>query len=365
VPLPADLDLDEPIHNNLACLLSRADAIMLEPDEPDEFETYYSQKPAPTSISSGPAIERLGGGGSHETVMSSYQQQADESSYMDAEVLARRRAERIERNRDDPFYIPPADDAPQTTSTPIHNILQTSNGSDLDIDNIPIMKLDLGSIAATQPGTAASQPSSRTGSNNKARQKIIVSADETLDITSDGGTATPSRHIQDLSETSSDSQARPRRPKHGGSSLLQISAGRLASLSLEASDDHVSGGFVEDEQAEMARAVKEVERLRLEMQRANERIHVAQGVVPELVRSKRKKKKKTKKASSMLDDGKKSVKKADGGEEEEGSKRMTADDDGGGGGGASGHVVETKEKEKEEKKKKKTRIAEIMDLADT
>lgn len=280
VPLPDGLDLDEPIHPNLINLLAAGDTIALGADEEDEFEVYYHQKPPPTKVSSSePAINKLAD--APKEVATSYQ--ASEESYLDPDILARRQAERAERNKDDPFYI----GAPASrtgTSTPIHNILQSANGPELDIDAIPIMQLDLGKLegaALTSPDQPAPRP--------KPRQKIVVAQDENL-AGSDG--STPRNYD---SENNSDALTRARAKKLK-QSLLQVDSSNIGSLSLEDSN-HTSNGSGYDyerqkrEEAEMAQAMKEVERLRLEMQRANERIQVAQGVDVEgtVVRKKKKK----------------------------------------------------------------------------
>ncbi|KAJ4306288.1 AP-3 complex subunit delta [Collariella sp. IMI 366227] len=120
VPLPDDLDLDEPIHPNLNSLLAQADSLMLPVQGDDEFEAYYNQKPAPTSMSNEPAINRLLDAPPEEIQSSSYQH--SEESYLDPDIVARRKAERMERYRDDPFYIPPSTrsggaSTPSTTSS--------------------------------------------------------------------------------------------------------------------------------------------------------------------------------------------------------------------------------------------------------
>lgn len=277
VPIPAGLDLDEPIHPNLAMLLSQADSLMLPAQEEDEFEAYYSEKPPATSLSSAtePAILRLPD--APEEVSSSYQQ-AGEESYLDADILARRKAERLERNRDDPFYI--GGSRSDGTSTPIHNILQKENGPDLDIDAIPIMKLDLGAVPGARPEKPLSRP--------KPRQKLVVAADESL-----GGSG-PSTPGQYDSENNSDYKSRAAAKKFK-QSLLQVDSSTLGRLDLDAADDGLEGGAYDpekqrQEEDEMARAMKEVQRLRLEMQRANERIQVAQGVPVEGIVVKKKKK---------------------------------------------------------------------------
>ncbi|KAH6606327.1 hypothetical protein Trco_005480, partial [Trichoderma cornu-damae] len=273
VPLPGGLDLDEPIHGNLGRLLSLTDIVALQPDEADDFEVYYHQRPPPSSISSSaPAIGRLADPG--DDTAGSYQQPSEES-YLDADILAKRKAERMEKNRDDPFYIP--SDNILRTSTPIHNILQNNNGPDLDIDSIPVMQLDLEKIG--NPVVAPSRPQPRP------RQRVLVAADETLEG-NDSGTGR-----QYDSENISSSLAKAKSKKTKQHSLLQVDSSTIGSFSLEGD---ASGGFdyerQQREEAEMQQAMKEVERLRLEMQRANERIQMAQGADVQGVVIKKKKK---------------------------------------------------------------------------
>ncbi|KAF4849153.1 AP-3 complex subunit delta-1 [Colletotrichum siamense] len=273
VPIPDGLDLDEPIHPNLSYLLSQADIIPMEASEADDFEVYYHQRPAPTSISSAePAINKIAD--VPEEVVSSYQQ-ATEDSYLDADIVARRKAERAERNRDDPFYIGGADSNPRS-STPIHSILQKENGPDLDIDSIPIMQLDLDKLGSSAPGPTS--PISRP--QPRPRQRVVIAADETL---VGSGVSTP-RNYESENNSDSFTKSRAKKLRQG---LLQVDSSTLGSLSLEESGGPGGMGSSnapfdyeqqQREEAEMAQAMKEVERLRLEMQRANERIQVAQGV---------------------------------------------------------------------------------------
>lgn len=278
VPLPDGLDLDEPIHPNLINLLAAGDTILLGAEEEDEFEVYYHQKPPPAKVSSSePAINKIAD--APEEVATSYQ--ASEDSYLDPDILARRKAERAERNKDDPFYI----GAPASrtgTSTPIHNILQNANGPELDIDAIPIMQLDLGKLEGLP---SLDRPVPRP----KPRQRIVIAQDENL---AGSGGSTPRNYD---SENNSDavSKARARKLKQ---SLLQVDSSNIGSLSLEDGGSSLNGSGYDyerqkQEEAEMAQAMKEVERLRLEMQRANERIQVAQGVDVEGTVVKKKKKK--------------------------------------------------------------------------
>ncbi|TFB04686.1 AP-3 complex subunit delta [Trichoderma ghanense] len=280
VPLPDGLDLDEPIHGNLGRLLSQTDIVTLQSDEADDFEVYYHQRPPPSSLSSStPAISRLAD--PEDDTAGSYQQPSEES-YLDADILAKRKAERMEKNKDDPFYIP--SDNILRTSTPIHNILQNNNGPALDIDSIPVMQLDLDKIGHTVAAPSRPRP--------QPRQRVVVATDETLEG-SDSGTGR-----QYDSENSSLAKARSKKSKQH--SLLQVDSSTIGSFSLEG---NASEAFdyerQQREEAEMQQAMKEVERLRLEMQRANERIQMAQGadVQGVVIKKKTKKKATAKKAA--------------------------------------------------------------------
>lgn len=330
VPVPEGIDLDEHIHADLDYLLSQANSLALEADDGDDFETYYHMRPPPTSISSAsaPAISRLAE--QTEEATGSYQDPT-EDSYLDADIIARRKAERQERNKDDPFYIPSNKSIPRT-STPIHNILQDNNGPDLDIDSIPIMQLDLSQMVTSAP-THRPKP--------QPRQKVVIAADETLE-----GSETPNR-TYDL-ENNSDSFTKTKAKKLK-QSLLGVNSSTLGSFSLEGEPkDGFDYEHQQLEELEMQQAMREVERLRLEMQRANERIQVAQGVDAEGAAVVRKKKKKKKKQVEKIEEGsevkpKKKAKPADEG-------GTPADD---------GDVVLLKPKKK---KKSTTKMADMADV---
>ncbi|OIW29499.1 Adaptor protein complex AP-3 delta subunit [Coniochaeta ligniaria NRRL 30616] len=336
VQIPDGLDLDEPIHPNLNALLATADSLGLPvAGEEDEFDVYYNQRPPPTAIANEPAINRLAE--APEEVTGSYQR-AGEESYLDPDIVARRKAERRERNKDDPFYIPDSSTSPGR-STPIHNILRHENGPDLDIDSIPIMQLDLEKLQAGLDEPATKKHAIRP----KPRQKILIAADETIPSGSvSAGPPTPRQYDSENNNSDSFTRARSKKLR---ASLLQVDSSVIGSLSLD--PDKQPEGFdyerQKQEDAEMAQAVKEVERLRLEMQRANERIKVAQGVPDE--GTVLKKKKKVKKSAGE-DDEVKTVKK---------KKKKVAIIDEGGGAEGSGPGVEdgTGEAAAKPKKRKK------------
>ena len=296
VPIPSMLDLDQPINENLSNLLRAADSLSLGEPEADEFESYYHkpQSSAPSIME--PAVNRLVS--STEDTVHSYQQ-GGEDTYLDPDIVSRRRAERLERNKDDPFYIAP--NSTSGRSTPLHNILQSNNGTDLDIDAIPIMQLELGKT--TSPKMPAS-PKKSVVSN--ARQRIQVAVDETLH----SGSSTP----RDDSENDTPHRSRPGKGKQ---LLLQVDSSHIGAFSLEEDGaGAVDYDRQQKEEAEMAQAMREVEKLRLEMQRANERIQAAQGVEGTVVKKKKKKskhatgddavvvkKKKKVKSAAVIDEG--------------------------------------------------------------
>ncbi|PFH61951.1 hypothetical protein XA68_15713 [Ophiocordyceps unilateralis] len=311
VPKPEGLDLDEPIHSDLNQLLSLADVVILQSEEMDEFESYYNQRPPPSSLSSSaPAMTLLAR--PNDEIVGSYQQPSEES-YLDADIIARRKAERLERNKDDPFYIPSSDDI-RRASTPLHNILQNSNGPDLDIDSIPVMQLDLETLDVANP-TPTPRP------RLAPRQKVVIAADETLE----GGDS------RSYESENNNSDSKPKPKSRLKQSLLQVDSSTIGSFNLEggSSSSQPGRGFdyekQQQEEAEMQQAVKEVERLRLKMQRSKERAQVAQGVDAAGTVIK-KKKSSSKTAGGEVRAKKKKKKKKKGEEEAEaGPEEETAD----------------------------------------
>ncbi|KAF4538557.1 Clathrin/coatomer adaptor adaptin-like protein [Lasiodiplodia theobromae] len=274
VPVPDELDLDAPINPDLPNLLRKADyESFVEPDEDDVYQFYSQRTAVPTQSEA--AADRLE---APEAEPKSYQASAAEEEYLDPDIIARRKAERRARNKDDPFYIPTEDER-SGTSTPLHNILKTNNGEDLDLDSIPIMDLDL-----ETKGQLGGEHRTTKQPKRKVRKNFEILVDENL------GPDEPSA----ASDSSRPELAKP--TQKGKKSLLEVDSTGLASLSLEETgNSKLDMERREAEEAEMAKALKEVERLRLEMQRASERIQ-AKDVPPEGQLVKRKKKKAKKEA---------------------------------------------------------------------
>lgn len=269
VAAPEGLDLDAPINDNLTSLLQVPDYdTSLGVD--DEFYTYYYERPKPTSTVPETAAKRLE---VHEPESFSYQQA--NGSELDSALLAQRRAARREQYRDDPFFIPSSEEQ-SGRITP--SIPRTAN-DDLDVDSIPIMELHLGGAdaAATQrPGI--SSPSKSSSRNVKKRHEIL--ADETFDDPSISASA------------SSPLPSNPLPPSRSQRSLLGVDSSGLGAFSLtdQARANKLAAEEKEAEEAEMEAAMREVERLRLEMQREAERIEGPPGEATVVKRKKKKKK---------------------------------------------------------------------------
>jgi AP-3 complex subunit delta-1 len=334
VPVPDDLDLDTPINTNLHFLLSQADLEGIEADEDDVFAAYSEPVAAYTeaTATSAPAAERLDAPHKEPAPY----QDAVEEEYLDADILARRKADRRERYKDDPFYIDA--DAGSGAVTPLSRIVRDTNSkdkdTDLDIDSIPIMDLELG-------GTTDMAPRAR--SPRKPTRRVEIMGDETL------GAEAPDSAREDI--------VVPR--SRAKKSLLQVDSSGLGALSLDDDDssDRKLTAFEiqrkELEEAEMKRALEAVERSRLEMQRASERVAVG----PET--AVRKKKKKVRKVVVEGDDGQDAGEVAQGGEEAapvapKKKKKKVKPAEGAEAGGEAGA-------EPEKKKKKKKRVVVLDD----
>ena len=283
VPIPIGLKLDTPINNELPVLLLRADQIKPVNSELADFESFYRKRPI-RNVVTGPAVEML-----PPQDLASFSYQQTDGSATEAEITMRKRLERRERHKDDPFYIE-GGEAPSETSTPLPDILLSLNGEEVDVASIPIRNLE---FTDQQPLTERSDLSGRK--NKKRRSKMVhVAEDETIDY--------DNFHEQ--------SQARsPALTVTGGEKrcLLEVDSSGLGTLSLgTANVSSAQTAFLqtEAEDLEMARALAEVERLRLEMQRASERVQAADGAPAEGTLVKKKKNKKVKqKESSIFEDG--------------------------------------------------------------
>lgn len=278
VPLPADLDLDVPFNHNLANLLQHASEELVPVSEYAEVEWVYHQRSA-RKQEVGPAKEITK---SADQTGSSYQHAAEEA-LADVRLAAKKRAE---RNRDDPFYIA-HEESSSGTSTPFHDILKKSNGEDVDIDSIPIMDLDLGDRTPTANELKKEAPKGK----RKRVRHFQIAVDENIDVDDSALELTSAA----ASRRTIDSML-PHRNK-GERPVLEVDSSGLISFSLEDERDSMTdrrfkSETTKAEEEEMENALREVERVRLEMQRASERIAVEDGTPLDGTMVKKKKKKK-------------------------------------------------------------------------
>ena len=307
IPVPEDLDLEEPINPNLADILNSVgyddDVSGDENNDFAEIDRLYYERPVTKSMRgpfAGPAINLIRPPDS-PTDVESYQRTDNET--LNPEIITQRKLERRAKNKDDPFYIG-GDDSQSGTSTPFHEILHNTNGDDVDVDSIPIMNLNLGD--SEDSGLPPKQPT-RT-KKRKITKQYSIAPEETLNLSSSLPTSSSKSPIipKTSSLSTSPSAAPPYNPSKRStkSGFLSVDSSNLTNLTLNGDNDTATrdGALenahhvyrTEEEEAEMAQALKEVERLRLEMQRAEDRVEVGEGVDPEgtVVRKKKKKRKK-------------------------------------------------------------------------
>jgi AP-3 complex subunit delta-1 len=264
VPFPEQLCLTQDFNHNLYGLFSDSANWLPEPTSQLPSQGFYYDRE--TS-----ALDKQ----LHESVPvdmqlnPSYQIPVSDLEY--GITTLKRKEERKERNRDDPFYIGIEDDS-SSTSTPFHQALNASNGSVLDIDSIPIIDLKFSDEGGHRTSTRVPRGDRQAGSRSK---KYEIATDEVIGQEDD--------IYIDVNDE----------PSKARQSLLQVDSSGLEHLSLEgrsnsSTDPTVSTRMVGHD-TEMAMAVQKVEKLRLEMQRASERVH-PNGVPAEgtLVRKKRK-----------------------------------------------------------------------------
>ena len=302
VPVSADLDLDSSINPDLTRILQDSQLEDAGDGGPDIYDDFYHERipdsVAPTVLqaTSRPASHYLDRPSSPEPQYQSYQQSALDSP----STLARRKADRLARSRDDPFYIPPSESG---RSTPIHRILQQSNGGpdDLDIDAIPIIDLQI-DTPPHAAGVRSETEARKKPTKKKPARKFAIAADETLDpdpSSSQSGTNPASLSTTPTTQPSTVRHPQPQlRPPTRN--LLSISSSDLGSFSLSSTDNpnssHITAADLlrqQEEEKEMAAALALIEQKRLEMQRVEERrgVSYAEGVDAEGTGIRRKKKK--------------------------------------------------------------------------
>jgi AP-3 complex subunit delta-1 len=271
VPLPENLNLDEAINVTSPRATDEKYDTWVEAEAYNDIKSFYY-------ISSGPLSLQKDMGLDPEVDISL--ENAD-ISYSSTN-RGQERFSRRERNRDDPFYIGHNDGASVDAVNPSYQVHDISNKDELDIDSIPIIDL------TTIPSDTHSLGSDKNVGSRIKPGKFQIAADETIDF--DGSLSTG---LKNHSRTQT------------GRSLLQVDSSGIEHLALSEAHRLPSNSDLqpdqrgEEQDLEMAEAMRKIERVRLEMQRASERIDV-QGLPSDgqLIKKKAVKKKKKKKVKS-------------------------------------------------------------------
>jgi len=295
VPPLDTMDLDAPLHHDLSRLLHTSAINTIEEFEAEgETELFYKKRRIKCIEVLTPTKKIFDREPESTASPTSISKAAD-----DLGAAARRRTERRGRYKDDPFYIA-NEDTSSGTSTPFHDILKSSNGVDVDIDAIPIMNLDLGD----QSGPIRSSDDDRYTRKRREQQKeVVIAADETFDIAEPDVFQGPTRAVGNTIDV-----ATPFKRESVKKSLLHVDSSCLRNFTLEVGPEN--GSVVpcqveerEGEEAEMAEALRKVEKLRLEMQRASERIDAGDDIPPDGTLVKKRRKKKPKEEIVSRNDG--------------------------------------------------------------
>lgn len=266
VPLPETLTLDQPLEETIFGLFDDISDFPVGLEARRFSQGFYYAKD--TSMLDENNTETV----HTEVPLDTSYQDITDASLGKTVSKTKREAERRDRNKDDPFYIDTGEKS-SGTSTPFHKVFNSSNGDGLDVDTIPIIDLQMTDGLDSMASLKNSKERKRPGSGSK---KYEITVDETFGHED-------SAYAECLDE-----------PSKIGPSLLGVDTSGLGYFSLEEHkpDSNSSRGNVrkDEDEAEMVKAMQDVEKVRLEMQRATERIHPkdvpAEGM---LVKKKKKK----------------------------------------------------------------------------
>lgn len=253
VPLPEKLILGQVLNGNLSGLFGGHYSCPHGLKDRKIFHDYYYSRDAPALYNQFTEPVQTG-------IQVDLSYQNIPSGPADESAIAKRRTERRERNRDDPFYIGIDDSSGR--STPFYPASTASNG-ELDVDSIPIIDLTI------NEGKQKSVFNNRRKLYSRST-KVDVAVDETIGY--------------DDSARASTAFGNPIESGKVKSSLLQVDSSSLKQLSLD--DENQTGPFASqnhtrgNDEVDMAKAMHEVEKARLEMQRESERINL-QGIPAE------------------------------------------------------------------------------------
>ncbi|GLA32791.1 AP-3 complex subunit delta [Aspergillus niger] len=251
VQSPGELHLHQTFNKDLWELFSHDHGMPLDKESKLPFHEYYYSRETSTP-------DKQGMDSTSDDLQLTSFATAGVDRFGDQAALVRRKLYRKERTRDDPFYIG-TEDAWTAISEPSRPQLQISDEGELNIDAIPIIDLKLNETRERHSDHMSSPLPEETQSTAGSRlRRYHVIPDETIG------------HEEELGVKDTNSLNKLNR-----SPLLVDSSG-LQRLTL--GEEGVSSGYTQsvaraEDDAEMAKAMQQVERFRLELQRESERVH--------------------------------------------------------------------------------------------
>ncbi|KAL4771676.1 adaptin N terminal region-domain-containing protein [Aspergillus nidulans var. acristatus] len=260
VPLPDQLCLDLPFNDNVRKLFENyQDGFYAQP-----YDFYH------VGVTQLPHKQQSGFNTIEVQPNFSYQ----DPGILDETLAAslRQKLEWKQRNREDPFYIG-ADERNDATAL-TERAFGSVHSEALDVDSIPIIDLKISGLGDESTPKARSYDFQGKLAGQPKKYEVI--ADEVLGF-------------EETADFSS-----PDEPLKAKRALLQVDSSGLKDLTLEydglGQANGVSGKYEDD--AEMATAMKEIEKIRLKMQRASERVELEGAPSDGMVVKKRRKPKK-------------------------------------------------------------------------
>lgn len=250
VPMPHGLWLETAFNNAIPMLLDSSTDLPRRPETGNPIDSFYHLRGA--SVSDTPSAEISLAGPQSNTA---YQNPAGLSD--DVNVAGRQKLKQRVRDQDDPFYIGTAGEQPRSSGR-LDYTSDALMGEGIDINSIPVVDLRIGDQSDRHmnlPGVYETQ-----GGEEAGPRRYEVISDETINFEPAARSSTPLDGGKELGKA--------RRP------ILHVDSSNLGVLPSESSvaSQDVSDGNGNDE---MARAIHKMEKARLKIQRASERIDSA------------------------------------------------------------------------------------------
>lgn len=270
VPLPERLALDNSITGNLYSIFSECGDWPRDLRSQDHAKLFYCVRDIPVLEDQPTEFAQL-----DIQAGPSYQ---DHGVHIgDMAGVVKRKVERTERNKEDPFYIG-TEERSSEKSTPLHQAPNAINGEEINIDAIPVIDLRIDDSGVSPLDSIVNHGG--CGRHASHSKKYHVVADETIGYEEPPGVSSGLKNID----------------RFGNSKypLLQVDSSGLGHLPLEAAstrepDTHQNLAIIDRDEEDMVRAMHEVEKARLEMQRESERTYSGGMPAEGMLVSKRKK----------------------------------------------------------------------------